>query len=105
MVLDSRRSYLSLGLSDSGVFVSYKAEDRRRVAPLVQALEADGFAVWWDAHIGGGASWREAIEAELDRAACVLVVWSKRSVAPDGKFVRDEAREGAKARRLPPGLA
>lgn len=75
----------------SGVFVSYKAEDRRRVAPLVQALEADGFAVWWDAHIGGGASWREAIEAELDRAACVLVVWSKRSVAPDGKFVRDEA--------------
>ena len=75
----------------SGVFVSYKAEDRRRVAPLVQALEADGFAVWWDAHIGGGALWREAIEAELGRAACVLVVWSKRSVAPDGKFVRDEA--------------
>ncbi len=26
----------------SDVFVSYKAEDRARVAPLVQALEAEG---------------------------------------------------------------
>src|SRR4051812_11399679 len=75
----------------SGVFVSYKAEDRRRGAPLVEALEADGPAVWWGAQIGGGGSWRGMIEAEIDRAACVLVVWSKRSVGPDGKFVRDEA--------------
>jgi hypothetical protein len=28
------------------VFVSYKAEHRRRVVPLVQALEADGFTAW-----------------------------------------------------------
>ena len=43
------------------VFVSYKAEDRNRVAPLVEALEADGLPVWWDAHIGGGDDWRETI--------------------------------------------
>jgi hypothetical protein len=30
------------------VFVSYKAEDRRRVKPLVDALEADGYSIWWD---------------------------------------------------------
>ena len=35
------------------VFVSYKAEDRGRLKPLVAALEAEGFDVWWDAHIGG----------------------------------------------------
>jgi serine/threonine-protein kinase len=73
------------------VFVSYKAEDRRRVKPLVDALEADGFSVWWDAQIGGGASWRQAIEAELNAAQCVIVVWSKRSAGPEGEFVQDEA--------------
>lgn len=75
----------------SDVFVSYKAEDRRRVQPIVEALEADGLSVWWDRQIGGGDSWREAIEQHLDAARCVLVVWSKRSVGPDGHFVRDEA--------------
>ena len=63
----------------SDVFVSYKAEDRRRVQPLVTALEANGLTVWWDAQIGGGDEWRRSIERELDCAKCVLVVWSKRS--------------------------
>jgi TolB-like protein/Flp pilus assembly protein TadD len=75
----------------SDVFVSYKAEDRARVAPLVQALEADGLSVWWDTQIAAGSEWRHDIEEELDRARCVIVVWSKRSVGPDGRFVRDEA--------------
>jgi TolB-like protein/tetratricopeptide (TPR) repeat protein len=73
------------------VFVSYKAEDRSRVAPLVQALEQDGFSVWWDAHIGGGDRWRETILKNLESAPCVIVVWSKRSTGPEGEFVRDEA--------------
>ncbi len=73
------------------LFVSYKSEDRARVALLVAALEADGFDLWWDAHLGGGTAWREAIERELNAARCVLVVWSARSVGPDGSFVRDEA--------------
>ena len=37
------------------VFVSYKAEDRKRVRPLDEALEAEGLGVWWDARIGGGS--------------------------------------------------
>ena len=51
------------------VFISYKAEDRRRVAPLVRALEVDGLSVWWDAHIGGGVDWRDTLEGNLARAA------------------------------------
>src|SRR4029453_4468069 len=74
------------------VFVSYKAEDRARIQPLVSALEAEGFSVWWDAHIGGGTNWQEEIELRLDSAKCVLVVWSDRSVGHGGHFVRDEAR-------------
>jgi serine/threonine-protein kinase len=73
------------------VFVSYKAEDRRRVKPLVEALQADGFSVWWDEQIGGGAAWRHAIESELNAAKCVIVAWSKRSVGAEGTFVQDEA--------------
>lgn len=73
------------------VFISYKAEDRRRIQPLVQALQADGYSVWWDEHIGTGDEWRQTIEQQLDGARCVVVIWSKRSVGPDGRFVRDEA--------------
>lgn len=78
----------------SDVFVSYKAEDRKRVQPLVAALEAQGLSVWWDAQIGGGDEWRRSIEQQLDSAKCVLVVWSKRSTGPEGRFVRDEASRG-----------
>ena len=73
------------------VFVSYKAEDRRRVRPIVDALQAEGFSVWWDEQIGGGSAWRHLIEAELNAAKCAVVVWSKRSVGPEGGFVQDEA--------------
>ena len=75
----------------SDLFLSYKAEDRARVAPLVQALETDGLSVWWDEHIGGGDEWRDTILRHLEAAKCVIVVWSKRSIGPHGSFVRDEA--------------
>ena len=75
----------------SEVFLSYKAEDRARLKPLVAALEADGCQMWWDAQIGGGSDWREEIQDHLDSAHCVIVAWSERSVGPDGRFVRDEA--------------
>ena len=82
----------------SDVFVSYKAEDQRRVTPLVQALESEGYCVWWDEQIGGGAQWRQMIESELNAARCVIVVWSKRSAGPEGTFVQDEAARAQQRR-------
>ena len=73
------------------VFVSYKAEDRARVKPLVEALAAEGLTVWWDAQIAGGEAWRARIAQELEQAACVIVVWSEGSVGAAGHFVQDEA--------------
>ncbi len=87
-----------IGATD--VFVSYKAEDRARLIQLISALEAEGFSVWWDAHIGGGAHWREDIQEHLDAAKCVIVVWTRHSVGPGGDFVRDEATRARKRRRL-----
>jgi serine/threonine-protein kinase len=83
-----------IGATD--IFVSYKAEDRPRLLTLVSALEAEGFTVWWDSHIRGGADWREDIQRHLDAAKCVIVAWSRRSAGPGGDFVRDEA---SRARR------
>ena len=80
----------------SEIFVSYKAEDRARVAPLVEALSAEGLAVWWDAHIGGGEEWRDEIAGHLDAASCVIVVWSKRSTGKEGRFVREDATRALK---------
>jgi serine/threonine-protein kinase len=77
--------------SGGDIFVSYKTEDRPRIKRLVDALEAQGLSVWWDAHIGGGANWRRDIEQHLDGASCVIVAWSTRSVGPEGEFVHDEA--------------
>ena len=50
------------------IFVSYKAEDRTRLVPLVSALESEGFSVWWDSLIGGGARWPVAAKRLRDRA-------------------------------------
>ena len=55
------------------IFLSYKREDRARVKPLVDALEAEGLSVWWDVHIEGGSAWRESIQKNLESARCVIV--------------------------------
>src|SRR5256885_11702111 len=86
------------------VFISYKAEDRRRVQPLVQALQSDGLSVWWDEHIGTGDEWRQTIEQQLDSALCVIVIWSKSSIGPEGHFVRDEASRAQRRHVYVPGL-
>jgi len=75
------------------VFVSYARSDKARVAPLVAALEAQGWSVWWDPEIEAGQQFDDQIEAELTAAKAVLVVWTPTSVA--SRWVRGEAREAA----------
>lgn len=38
------------------VLVSYKREDRARVAPIVDGLAGAGLSIWWDKAIPGGAN-------------------------------------------------
>lgn len=75
------------------VFVSYARNDKARVAPLVAALEALGWSVWWDPAIDPGQQFDQMIAGELERARAVLVVWTPSSV--ESRWVRGEAREGA----------
>ncbi len=75
------------------VFVSYARGDKARVAPLVAAIEAKGWSVWWDPEIAAGQQFDDQIEAEMNAAKSVLVVWTPTSVA--SRWVRGEAREAA----------
>ena len=75
------------------IFVSYARADKARVAPLVAALEAQGWSVWWDPEITPGQEFDGQISAALDAAKAVVVVWTPTSV--DSRWVRGEAREAA----------
>jgi hypothetical protein len=82
------------------VFLSYKRSDEAIATRLVRAFEAEGLTVWWDRQIPGGSEWRREIEAALDEARCVVVLWSEASVGSEGNWVRDEAERGAQRGRL-----
>jgi adenylate cyclase len=82
------------------VFVSYARNDRARVVPLVAAIEAEGWTVWWDPDIAAGQEFDRRIGAELKAACAVLVVWTPRSV--ESRWVRGEARDGAERDILVP---
>jgi adenylate cyclase len=75
------------------VFVSYSRSDKARVSPLVAAIKAKGWSVWWDPSIAAGQQFDDQIEAELQAASAVLVVWTPTSVA--SRWVRGEARDAA----------
>jgi TolB-like protein/tetratricopeptide (TPR) repeat protein len=82
------------------VFVSYSRRDKARVVPLVAAIEARGWSVWWDPEIVPGQEFDRLIDAELEVAAAVLVVWTPSSV--ESRWVRGEARDAAERGILVP---
>src|SRR5688500_15430725 len=82
------------------VFISYARVDKARIAPLVAAIEARGWSVWWDPEIAPGQEFDRQITRELEMAAAVVVVWSPTSV--ESRWVRGEAREGAERGILVP---
>ncbi len=82
------------------VFLSYAREDSAKAQNLVKALEADGFAVWWDELISGGHAFAERIDQALADADVVLVLWSTHSV--HSHWVLDEAGFGRDRNRMVP---
>jgi len=82
------------------VFISYARADKARVAPIVAAIKARGWSVWWDPEMSPGQEFDQEIAAELRSAAAVLVVWTPDSVG--SRWVRGEARDGAERGMLVP---
>lgn len=75
------------------IFVSYSRAVKARVAPLVAALEAQGWSIWWDPDITPGDEFDALIAAELEAARAVVVVWTPASV--ESRWVKGEARDAA----------
>ena len=84
------------------IFVSHSHEDRDRIDPIVQQLHADGYEVWWDVELRGGAVYAKEIEAQIEKAKAVIVVWSASSM--ESNWVADEAELALRGNKLVPIL-
>ncbi len=71
------------------IFISYAKVDVDRTRVLAQALENQGWSVFWDRTIPPGEHWVKYIGSELDGAKCVLVLWSKTAI--ESSWVYEEA--------------
>lgn len=74
------------------VFVSYSRADLKRARPIIAALEAAGYRVWWDGLLEGGTRFTHITEGALEAAKAVVVLWSNTSI--DSHWVHDEATRG-----------
>ena len=84
------------------IFLSYNEKDRDAVRRLAEALQSTGWSVWWDRRIPAGLTWRGVLERELQQMRCMVVLWSRHSVASE--WVCEEAAEGRQLGRLVPVL-
>ncbi|HXV84855.1 MAG TPA: ankyrin repeat domain-containing protein [Candidatus Binatia bacterium] len=73
----------------SDIFISYTREEQPVARKLADALEGEGWSVWWDPKLRAGEHFDDVIEKALNEAKCVIVMWSERSV--QSRYVRDEA--------------
>lgn len=104
------------------IFISYASEDRPQAKRLAQALEQQGWSVWWDRRIG--SSFHKAIEEALAegmgiyrgsgvpgsrraaygylQSAEALHPWRRNALAPSpsgGTIRYDEGQEAARVLR------
>lgn len=82
------------------VFFSYSRVNQDRALPMIEAIKAAGYTVWWDGLLEGGTEFLEQTEQALEAAKAVVVLWSAQSVA--SHWVRDEATSGRERDRLVP---
>ena len=64
------------------------------------ALEKEGWSVWWDPKLRAGERFNDVIEKVLKESKCVVVMWSKRSVK--SVYVKDEATYALNRNKLVP---
>jgi hypothetical protein len=73
----------------SDIFISYKREEQAIARKLADALENEGWSVWWDPKLRAGEHFDDVIEKALKESKCVVVIWSERSI--QSRYIRDEA--------------
>ncbi|MCR9194573.1 MAG: SUMF1/EgtB/PvdO family nonheme iron enzyme [Hyphomonas sp.] len=86
----------------SHIFLSYSRADRPIAQVIAEALEAEGFSVWWDKVLRAGQTYDEVTENMLRDSAVVVVLWSQTSVK--SKWVRAEATLGQRSCEMVPAM-
>ncbi|WP_209348215.1 TIR domain-containing protein [Pontixanthobacter sp. CEM42] len=89
---------ISAGGEKRSIFLSYSRDDRDAVLPIIEALEQNGYSVWWDGLLKGGDRFSHVTEKALETADTVLVIWTAISI--NSHWVRDEATSGRDRGRL-----
>jgi hypothetical protein len=82
------------------LFISYSRIDSIRVDSLARALSDSKWSIWWDRNIQPGAYWDNEVQDQLNKARCIIVVWSHDSVT--SQDVNDEARFALEKNKLIP---
>lgn len=81
-------------------FLSHAREDADAAEKLARFLTRNGVDVWWDRRLRAADDIDEVIDREIDRATCVVVLWSPHSVA--SHRVKGEAQTALDASNLDP---
>lgn len=84
------------------IFLSYSRADRPTAQTIAEALEAEGFEVWWDKVLQAGQTYDEVTETMLRDSHIVIVLWSQTSVK--STWVRAEATLGQRKCVLVPAM-
>jgi len=69
--------------SDARVFIAYSRKQREEARGLYELLSKHGKAVFWDAKIHAGATWRQTIQKALDDATHLIVIWTQDAAESD----------------------
>ena len=79
------------------IFVSYAHKDSRKVWPIIERLQEDGFRVWYDDGIDPGTEWDENIAAHVADCGYFIAFLSENYLASNNckdelNFSRDQGK-------------
>lgn len=80
------------------VFISYSRINQAQVALLAEAIEHEGYSVWWDKELPPHLSYGDVITEKIAQAKAAVVVWSRD--AAKSEWVRAEADMARNQKKL-----
>ena len=81
--IERERQHIALERPPDRIFIAYSRAQRSLAKELSDLLAQKGKAVFWDAKIKAGATWRQTIQKALDDATHVIVIWTPDAASSD----------------------
>ena len=82
----------------SDIFISYARSTAGQAEQIGDALRALGYSVWRDNELPAHRAYSDVIEAQLEAAKAVVVIWS--ADATKSEWVRSEADRAREDRKI-----